>query len=198
MASNPVPVVAGGALDRADQAVETLGDPADGHFGVGGGELRVDVLRSGVGTLDRGRVGLLCTSSEADLRERGFGLLVVRLAVEDLLVGGLGGGVVTALQRVFGGGEPRVLGLLGSGLGAFLGGPDAGQLVAQGVEQRIDPLPNLRFRLGTGEGVYRLPAGDGDHRGHRLHLEQLRDPRVCVDIDLGQHPGAVAFPGEPL
>ena len=66
------------------------------------------------------------------------------------------------------------------------------------LSTRLDPLPQLRLGQHPGERVDRLPADDRVHHRDALDPEHLREPRVGVDVDLGQHPGAATLDGELL
>ena len=99
-----------------DQSGERGLHPVHGHLGVRGGQLGVEIIRRGVGAADRRRVRVLRADQEANLRQCRDSLLVARLLGEDLLVGRLGGGVVAAVQRIFGGGESGIVRLLDGSL----------------------------------------------------------------------------------
>ena len=56
-----------------------------------------------------------------------------------------------------------------------------------GREQPLDELADGGFGLRPDEPVDDAPVLEGEDRRDRLHLERLRDGRVLVDVDLGQH-----------
>ena len=107
-----------GAPDDVEQPVEGRLDVAGAEQEVRRPGLRGDVVGRGVGGGERVGPGLLGPAEQLHLAQRQPGLRVVGLGVEDRLVGRLGGGQVTALQRRLGGVQARVLGDLGVVLGA--------------------------------------------------------------------------------
>lgn len=183
----------GAAAHELDETTEGRLRLLREQFGVGRRELGFEVVRSGIGALDRILGDRARAGQETHLTQRGLRLGVVRLGVQDELVGRLGALEVAVLERLLGGLETRV-----GRLFLRFGAGRAGQLACDGVPDGVEPLTQRGLGLHALEVGERLAGRDRDDRGHRLDAEGLRDPRVGVDVDLREDPRAVRFVRELL
>ena len=139
-----------------------------------------------------------CSRRHLPQCERGVG--VARFGVEDRLVPLRGEGVVAVLQRASAalnrGSSGRRRALLAASASARRR-PDSPASSAA-CEHRADELAHLRLGQRTLEAGHELPADHGEDGRDALHLQRLGDPRVGVDVDLGEHPRPAALVGEPL
>jgi hypothetical protein len=62
----------------------------------------------------------------------------------------------------------------------------------------LEELAQLALRQYAGETIDELAALDQEHGGDRAHLERGAELLLLVDIDLGEHEGAVVFAGQLL
>ena len=109
------------------------------------------------------------------------------------LVGRLGGGEVAALQRRLGGVQPRVLG------GTAVLGAAPGDRSPGG--RRTSSVTNCRAcssGMAPVNSATSWPCQTALTAGMPCTRSALRQRRVGVDVDLGQHPGAAALGGQPL
>ncbi len=114
--------VPGAATHELDETTEGRLRLLREQFGVGCGELGFEVVRSGIGALDRILGNRARAGQETHLAQRGLRLGVVRLGVQDELVGRLGALEVAVLERLLGGLER---GSAGCSSGSAPGGPDS-------------------------------------------------------------------------
>ena len=136
----------------------------------------------------------------AGLGQRGSGVDAGDPAVElDLGQPGLGRGVGRGLGQdlaVRRSAASRSPVIRASSASSSRGSSGAATEIAAGLEDGVDVLPDLRLGQRTLEALDELPADHRDHHRDALHPQRLGEPRVGVDVDPAEHPGAAALGGE--